>query len=78
MVEFPHTLLKKQFQIIFQINRRACFQNAGVFYRQHICQQTVGIPIGTKLAPLLADLILHSIKADFIAYLIQKKEHRLF
>ena len=40
-----------------------------------IFQQTVGIPVGTNCAPLLADLFLHSYKADLIADLIQKKEH---
>ena len=42
-----------------------------------VFQQTVGIPMGTNCAPLLADLFLHSYDADFIAYLIQKKEHHL-
>ena len=40
-------------------------------------QQTVGIPMGTNCAFLLADLFLHSFEADYIADLIQKKEHRL-
>ena len=32
---------------------------------------------GTNCAPLLDDLLLHSYETDFIADLIQKKEHRL-
>jgi len=31
-----------------------------------IFQQTVGIPMGTNCAPLLADLFLHSYKAEFV------------
>lgn len=42
-----------------------------------VFQQTVGIPMGTNCAPLLADLFLHSYEADFIADLIRKKEYRL-
>ena len=33
--------------------------------------------MGTKYAPLLADLFLHCYMVDFIADLIQRKEHRL-
>jgi hypothetical protein len=29
-------------------------------------QQTIGIPMGTKCAPLLADLFLHAYDADFL------------
>ena len=42
-----------------------------------VFQQTVGIPMGTNCAPLLADLLFHSYEADFIAELIHRKEHRL-
>jgi len=31
-----------------------------------IFQQTVGIPMGTNCAPLLANLFLHSHKAEFV------------
>ena len=36
-----------------------------------------GIPMETNSAPLLAHLFLHSFEVDFIADLIQRKEHRL-
>ena len=39
--------------------------------------QTVGNPMGTNCASLLADLFLHSNEAHFIADLIRKKEYRL-
>ena len=52
------------------------------FSIENICVQcggrvltTVDIPIGTNDASLLADLFLHSYEADFIADLIQIKEH---
>ena len=37
----------------------------------------VGIPMGINCASLLAELLLHSYEADFIADLIRKKEYRL-
>ena len=40
-------------------------------------QRTVGIPMGTNCAPVLADLILHSCEADLIADPIRKKVYRL-
>ena len=42
-----------------------------------VFQQTVGIPIGTNYAPLLADLFLYSYKADFIHGLLKKNEKKL-
>ena len=36
--------------------------------------RTVGIPMGTNCAPLLADLFRHFYEADFIADLIRKKD----
>ena len=33
-----------------------------------VYQQTVGIPMGTKCAPLLADLFLYSYEADFVQH----------
>ena len=38
---------------------------AGKFF-----QQTVGIPMGTNCAPLLADIFLYSYEADFILFLL--------
>ena len=51
--------------------------NIFVQYGGLVFQQTVGIPMGTNCAPLLADLFLHSYEVDFIADLIRKKEYRL-
>ena len=39
-------------------------------------KETVGIPMRTDSAQLFADLFLNSYKAEFMAYLTQKKEHR--
>ena len=38
---------------------------------------TVGIPMGTNCAPLLADLFLYSYEADFIQGLLKKNEKKL-
>ena len=42
-----------------------------------IFQQTIGIPIGTKCAPVLTDLFLYSYEAEFVQRLLQagKKHH---
>jgi hypothetical protein len=40
--------------------------NMFVVFGNKIFQQTVGIPMGTKSAPLLADLFLYSYEAEFI------------
>ena len=40
-------------------------------------QQTVGIPMGTNCAPLLADLFLYSYEADFIQGLLKNNEKSL-
>jgi len=42
-----------------------------------IFQQTVGIPMGTNCAPLLADLFLHSYEAEFVQELLRKGEKKL-
>jgi hypothetical protein len=36
-----------------------------------IFQQSVGIPMGTNCAPLLADLFLYSYEAEFVQKLLQ-------
>ena len=41
-----------------------------------VFQQTIGIPMGTDCAPLLADLFLYSYEAEFIQGLVQKGEKR--
>ena len=40
--------------------------NIYVEFRGKIFQQTVGIPMGTKCAPLLANLFLYGYEAEFI------------
>ena len=42
-----------------------------------VFQQTVGIPMSTNCAPLLADLFLYSYEADFIRGLLQKNGKNL-
>jgi hypothetical protein len=42
-----------------------------------VFQQTVGMPMGTNYAPLLADLFLYSYEADFIQGLLKKSEEKL-
>jgi hypothetical protein len=51
--------------------------NIFVFFGGRIFQQTVGIPMGTNCAPLLADLLLYSYEADFIQGLLKKNEKKL-
>ena len=41
-----------------------------------VFQQTVGIPMETNCASLLADLFLYSYEADFIQSLLQRKEKK--
>jgi hypothetical protein len=40
--------------------------NIFVVFGNKIFQQTVGVPMGTNCAPLLADLFLYSYEAEFI------------
>ena len=42
-----------------------------------VFQRTVGIPMSTNCAPLLADLFLYSYEADFIQRLLKKNEKTL-
>ena len=42
-----------------------------------VFQQTVGIPMGTNCAPLLADLFLYSYEAEFIQHLMKTKQKKL-
>jgi hypothetical protein len=51
--------------------------NIFVIFGGRVFQQTVGIPMGTNYAPLLADLFLYSYEADFIQGLLKKKEKKL-
>jgi hypothetical protein len=51
--------------------------NIFVIFGGCVFQQTVGIPMDTKCAPLLADLFLYSHEADFIQRLLKKNEKKL-
>ena len=51
--------------------------NIFVMFGGHIFQQTVGITLGTKCAPLLADLFLYSYEAYSIQGILRKNEKKL-
>jgi hypothetical protein len=44
---------------------------------EHVFQQTIGIPMGTICAPLLADLFLYSYEVYFIQGLLKKNEKKI-
>ena len=48
-----------------------------VIFGGRVFQQSVGIPMSTYCAPLLAGLFLHSYEADFIQELLKKNEKKL-
>ena len=51
--------------------------NIFVIFRGCVFQQTVGIPMGTNCAALLADLFLYLYEEDFIQGLLKKNEKRV-
>jgi hypothetical protein len=51
--------------------------NFYVVIGDQVFQQSVGIPMGTNCAPLLADLILYSYEAEFVQKLLQDNNKRL-
>ena len=51
--------------------------NIFAMFGGRVFQQTVGIPMCTNSAPLLADLFLYSYEADFIQGLLKKNEKKL-
>ena len=51
--------------------------NIFVNFGGRIFQQTIGIPMGTNCAPLLADLFLYSYEAEFVQSLIKQGERAL-
>ena len=51
--------------------------NIFVMLGGRVFQQTVGIPMGTNCAPLLADLFLYSYEAYFIQSILPTKEKKL-
>ena len=52
--------------------REFFMDNIFVIFGGRVFQQTVGIPMDTNCAPLLADLFLYSHEADFIKGLPKK------
>ena len=51
--------------------------NIFAMFGGRVFQQTVGIPMGTNCAPLLADLFLYSYEADFIQGLLKNNKKKL-
>ena len=51
--------------------------NIFVVFGNHVFQQSVGIPMGTHCAPLLADLFSYSYEAEFIQKLLHEKKKSL-
>ena len=51
--------------------------NIFVEFGGRIFQQTIGIPVGTNCAPLLADVFLYSYEADFKQGLVKVGKTRL-
>jgi hypothetical protein len=51
--------------------------NIFVMFGGRVLQQTVGIPMSTNCAPLLADLFLYSYEAEFIQGLLKKSKKKL-
>ena len=47
--------------------------NIYVVFGDQVFQQSVGIPMGTNFAPLLADLFLYSYEAEFVQKLLRDK-----
>jgi hypothetical protein len=56
---------------------RFLINNTFVVFGNKIFQQTVGIPMGTNCAPLLADFFFYSYEAEFIQKLIHEKNKPL-
>jgi hypothetical protein len=48
-----------------------------VLFSGRVFQQTIGIPIGTHCAPLLADLLQRAYEADFYQWLLKNKDRKL-
>jgi hypothetical protein len=51
--------------------------NIIVVFGDQVFQQTVGIPMGTNCAPLLADLFLYSYTAEFVQKLLRDNNKKL-
>jgi hypothetical protein len=51
--------------------------NIYVVFGDQVFQQSVGIPMGTNCAPLLADLLLYSHEAEFVQKLLRDNNKKL-
>ena len=51
--------------------------NIFVVFGGRVFQQTIGIPMGTNCAPLLADLFLYSYEAEYMQRLLSNKQKKL-
>jgi hypothetical protein len=51
--------------------------NIYVVFGDQVSQQSVGIPMDTNCAPLLADLFLHSYEAEFVQKLLRDNNKKL-
>jgi hypothetical protein len=51
--------------------------NIYVVFGDQVFQQSVGIPMGTNCAPLLADLFLYSYEAEFVQKLLRDNNKKL-
>jgi hypothetical protein len=51
--------------------------NIFVVFGDQVFQQSIGIPMGTNSAPLLADLFLYSYEAEFVQKLLQDNNKKL-
>ena len=48
-----------------------------VLFGERVYQQTIGIPLGSNGAPLLADLFPHAYGADILHGLLKNKDRQL-
>ena len=51
--------------------------NMFVIFSGRVYQQTLGVPMDTNFAPLLADMLIYSYEVDFIQGLLKKNEKPL-
>ena len=77
-VKRNHSDSTKTFSEADVINMLECLiDNIFVIFGGRVCKQTVGIPLSTNCAPLLADLFLYSYEADVIQGLRKTNEKKL-
>ena len=67
--KYSEVEIKKMLEILID--------NIYVIFEGQVFQQSVGIPMGTHCAPLLADLFLYSDEAEFIQKLLNEKKKSL-